>query len=294
MQSNDKLLQLNLLVLRNGFLDKYQLDSRHYILSGLLGEALFSDFVSRYGHKSWAIYSDYWFNYGKRMQADFLLVTSERWLVVEVKHYDGRFEYKGNECYLNDKLMDDNYLLAMDLRVKKIRHMAQELNQDIVVEGLFVFIHENSEAKVHLDYALDFDVKLRNELKGFLSQLKRTDNRQLSDGHLRKVDAVLDKYRVKNPFLPKPIKQEDWAGLTKGINCCTCDSFDLAYRHKTVICNDCGAIERKDAAILRMAEQVRILFYGEDYAVTGARVYELCDKRISINAIHKVLRDSRK
>lgn len=288
MHTNYELVQLNLLKLRTG----QELGSHHNLSSGMLGEESFLTFIKRYGHTNWTIYGDYWFHYGKRMQVDFLVITSDRWLVVEVKHYDGMFEYKDNERYLNGRLMDDNYLSSMDLRVKKIRHIAHSFHPNLTVEGLMVFIHENAEIDIQSDYAFDFQIKLRHQLKGYFSRLKRSDNQKIADSYLRQIDGVLNKHRVQNPFLPKPISRDQWISLTKGINCHACDHFDMNFQHKAVICNTCGAIERKDAAVMRMADQLRILFYGDENAVTGARIYELCDRKISLNTIHRILKNT--
>lgn len=89
--------------------------------------------------------------------------------------------------------------------------------------------------------------------------------------------------------MPKHISRDQWLSLIKGINCYDCNRFDVNFQHKTVICTTCGAIERKDAAVMRMADQLRILFYGDENAVTGARIYELCDRKISKRSIYRAL-----
>jgi hypothetical protein len=291
MYENDLYLQLKIISLRNPNFTTNQWGYLKRVESGLTGEANFLNFVNEFGHPNWKIFADYWFDDGKRMQADFVIVTSSRWIVVEVKHYDGKFEYKDNECYLNGRVMSDNFFASMDLRVKKIRHMAHQVDSNIVVQGLFVFVHEHCDIEIHLDHEFDFDIRLRHQLKCYFSDLKRSDGGVLEQNYLMTIDRVLDQYRAGTPFVPKAISNSEWQQLTKGINCCTCDNLDMVIHHKTVYCPNCATVERKYDVVLRLRDQVDLLYYGAPKKVTASNIYDLCNKNISNTYIRKVLRN---
>lgn len=287
MIDNLEMRQLEILDARIPNLETSNKRQLYRLQSGVKGENLFLEMVHKYGHPNWKIYSDYWFSYGKRLQADFILVTSNRWLVVEVKHYDGLFEYIDNECYLNGHLLSDNYLATMDLRVRHLRHMAHEINKDIIVDGLFTFMHEFSE--ININQSFDFGIKLRNQLKRYLTNLKNTDKKPLDLNYVTDIELVLQKYSAGSPFLPKAIANETWNRLTKGINCAKCGSFTTISKLKTIRCSNCNFKESKLEAVERMIEQLELLYFDSDEPITAPKIYEFCGNQITLNGVYRIL-----
>ncbi|RPA60706.1 NERD domain-containing protein [Aerococcus agrisoli] len=287
MIDNLEMRQLEILDVRLPSLDNEQKRKLYRLQSGVKGENLFLEMVQKYGHPNWKIYSDYWFSYGKRLQADFIVITDNRWLVVEVKHYDGLFEYIDNECYLSGNLLNDNYLATMDLRIRHIRHMAHEINTGIKVEGLFVLINENSE--VHVQHPFDFDIKLKNELKRYFTALKNSDIKPITQNYAQQIQNVLNKYSAGTPFLPKAISDSVWQELKRGITCGQCGSFGVNAKYRSLVCSICNATESKEQALIRMINELRLLYYGAEDMITGGRLYEYCDKKITSRTAYRIL-----
>lgn len=156
MKKSKALQQLVICKIRQALLDK-KMERDHYNSSeGYVGEAENFAWFKQFGSEFWHYYLNYWFNHGKLMEADMIIIAENRWLVVEVKNYKGLFEYKNGECFINGRLMSDNQVTKMNHRVNRIRHMAAEVNPEIEVVGAMVFINEHSD--VVLESGNDFDV----------------------------------------------------------------------------------------------------------------------------------------
>lgn len=192
MRKSHELIQLEVCERRDFRIDK-ALANRFYTLSrGFQGERTVYEWFKKYSKQNLFIVKDYWFYHGKNMQIDLLAIINNHWIVVEVKNYYGHFEYRNNECYLNGKLMSDNYFHQLDHRTQRLRHIANELNPSIEVESVMVFIDEHCD--VNIQSTPSTKVIQRHQLKLYIESLAKSTAQR--DGELSKSKIMkhLDKY----------------------------------------------------------------------------------------------------
>lgn len=289
MKKNKTLLQMEIIHARDA-LHSEEGERQFYNESeGFIGEFDNLNWFKKYGSDYWHYVPNYWFNHGKRIEADLLVIAEKQWLVLEVKNYKGIFEYKHNECYINGKLMSDNQITKMNHRVQRIRHIASEVNPTIEVIGAMIFINEHNEVKIQLENELEFQIIMRHQLKRFIQQFKYAHNYPLSSNYLNKVDAVLEVHRDRSPFEPKSLPLAAFSQLRKGVTCKKCHSFNVSSHHKSIKCLSCGHREVKFEAILRAAFQLRYLYYDHPEMITCRNLYLFCGGLFSTSAIYKTL-----
>lgn len=290
MQKSTELIQLEILEVRLVDLDEKQKRRSWSLKLGFIGEAEVELWIKKYGNKHWHLIHDYWFYNKKTMQADFLIIKENQWLVIEVKNFDGKFEYKNHECTINHRLMDDDIMMSMSSKVSRLKRIASEVSAEIEVLGAMVFINEHCQ--VEIEQHVDFEIILRNQFKNFLKRHNDFMAMPLMPDHFNQVQKVLNRYVTKNPFQPTGLTVENFGLLRKGVTCKDCHSFDIDVLLKNVTCRHCHSKELKSDAILRSAEQLRYVFFDNAEMVTTRNVFEFTGGQISQGTIRKVLGNS--
>lgn len=282
-----KLEQLTICENREAILNKEMEKEFYNLKQGFLGEREQLEWFNKYGSEFWRYVSNYWFNHGKLMEADMLVITESEWIVVEVKNYHGLFKYSDGECYINGRLMSDDQVAKMNHRVNRIRHIATEVSSEIKVVGAMVFINEHSD--VRLKSGNEFEIVMRNQLKRFIQNIRERSDYPISKQRLNRVYQVLQKHQAMSPFVPKSLPLDTFADLRKGVTCKACGSFETQAKLKFIECKRCLAKELKTEAVLRTAYQLRYLYYDHPEMVTQRNVYELCGKLVSQRTISRAL-----
>lgn len=288
MRKSQELLQLEVCNRRGIKLNK-KLTSRLYSLSrGFEGEQVVYEWFKKYSRQNFHMINDYWFNHGKNMQIDLLIIMNNHWIVVEVKNYHGLFEYRNNECYLNDKLMSDNHFHQLSHRTQRLQHIASELSQHIKVESVMIFIDEHCELSIQSD--VQIKLVQRNQLKSYIESISQNTLLENHGPTPNQIKKHLDKYRVDSPFQPIILSdQQVKSEIRKGVDCAQCQSFNTAIAHRLITCQDCGQKEYKSFAIQRAALDLRYMYYYHPEKVTTHAVYELCGSAIQKRSISKTL-----
>lgn len=287
MKKNNEHIHLELCHIRKIGLVATKKTRLYYLSRGYEGEKVVLYWIQKFGSESWLIIADYWFDNGKLLQADFIVVTEDTWYVIEVKNYDGDFQYKNYDCILNGKLLADNIMTKMQERMNRVKHMTSEMKRPIKVEGAMIFINEHSQ--VEIDSELDYDIVMRHQLRSYIKNMKSKSNYPLDPAYVKECQAIFDRYRVESPFQPESLKPESFASLKKGVTCCECDSFETVARYKMIECTRCGAKEMKSKTIMRVAYQLRYLYYDYPQIVTKHNLYEFMGGMIGSSAIRKTM-----
>ena len=282
-----KLEQLLICGNREALLSKEMEKEFYNLEQGFRGENEQLEWFKKYGSEHWHYVSNYWFNHGKLMEADMLVISEQEWLVIEVKNYHGLFEYKDRECYINGRLMSDDQVAKMNHRLNRIRHIAAEVSSEIKVVGAMVFINEHSD--VRLENGNEFDVVMRNQLQRFIRKFRERNDYPLSNQKFDRVFRILKKHQATSPFVPKSLPLESFAELRKGITCKACGSFETQSKYKSIKCRSCLTTEHKHEAALRTAYQLRYMYYDHPEMLTRRNIYEFCGKLISERTISRAL-----
>lgn len=285
MDKNIELIHLEYLEKRFLALDTNKLKKLKYLTRGYQGEAEFLLWFKKFGSEHAKIIPNYWFHDGKTMESDFLIMTEKVWYTVDVKNFDGTFEYKNNECWLNGYLFDENFFHTMSTRVRKLQRIAQDVSSNIEVVGAMVFINEHCELKI--DSQVDFDIVTRNQLKNYLTTIKQY--RPLPTDYNNQIDTVLDRYRTTNPFRPIGLKPVELDKLRRGICCYNCSSYSVQITKKNIKCKQCNFDVLKREGVIEAARQLRYIFIDNPEFVTTDSVWRFCDNLISKNTIRRAL-----
>lgn len=287
MKKNKELVYLEIAHIRKVELPSDGEKRLYYLLRGYNGEKMVLDWLIKFGSETWEIIGDYWFDNGKRLQADFIVITKDTWYVLEVKNYDGDFQYLDYDCVLNGKLLKDNIVTKMQERINRLTHMASEIPHSVNVTGAMIFINEHSQ--VSLDTKVNYDVVLRHQLRSYIKNIKDKSDFPLKASYLKDCHEVLNRYRVANPFQPESLQVESFSGIPKGITCCQCHSFNMIAKHQSIECRKCGVRETKAKAILRAAYHLIILYFDNPQMLTPRNIYDFMGGMIGITSIKKIM-----
>ncbi|MGO4936043.1 nuclease-related domain-containing protein [Fundicoccus sp. Sow4_H7] len=286
MRENFELEQLKLLKQRAMFFTSDQ-NKKYYTLNqGNKGETDMFRFIECYGSSYWKIFSNFWFEHGKRMEADFIIVMQDQRLVLEVKNYDGQFKLIDGKNYLNHVLIDSDIFNQMTYRLNRLKIIAANVDPQIRVHGAVVFIGENCE--IEINNSFEFEVLQRHQLKCWLRKIRELTDYPMHSKYIKECCDVLNAVRIENPFKARSLSDEDFFKLKKGIICMNCTNLGIQTTHKKVSCQFCGMAERKSDVILRMGRELRILFYDHPEKVTVNNLYQLAGGTISKVSILKV------
>lgn len=290
MKKNLELIQLEVCHRRKALLSPYMENRHKYGSRGFEGEDEAVSWIVLYGNDNWFIVTDYWFSKGTANQTDIMIISRGLWKVVEVKNYDGHFNYKKDACYLNDFQLADNPMTSMSTKLQKLRQITKELPFKVKVEGVMVFINEHSS--LDLDRTFPFEVLTRNQFRKYVADLKGKANQPMSRWELMKVNHLLEKYQILSPFGPHKLEIETFEMLPKGITCWQCHSFNIRIDYKSVYCKNCKARESKKKAIIRTAYDLRYLYYYQTEIVTSQRLFDFMGGVISKQSIRKVMKSN--
>lgn len=284
MDKSHELIQLEICEHRGIKLDAV-IEKRHqYLKKGFEGECTVYEWFQTYSNGKLNIITDYWFNHGKDMQVDLLVILNNRWVVIEVKNYFGHFEYRNHNCYLRGKLMSDNYFTQLVHRTQRLQHIATDFNPDIKVESAMVFIDEHCEVSILSD--ISTRVVQRNQLRSFIKSLT---NEQPTRS-MNQVVRHLDKYRVASPFQPIYFESEKVASeVRRGVTCSNCRSFNTYTTQQYIKCKICNHYEYKYLAVSELALELRYIHYYDPSKITSRRLFEFCGKKISQRTIIRAL-----
>lgn len=287
MQKNTELLQLEILTIRHITLDEKQ-KLRHWLLNlGFIGEKEVDGWIHDFGDAFWMVVYDYWFYYQKKMQADFLIIKEKQWLLLEVKNFDGKFEYKNHECIMNSRVMNDNFIVNMSNKIRRIKNIAHEISPDIEVVSAMIFINEHCQ--VEMNHPVDFEIILRNQFKQFLKRFVNHSSTPLPHEYIERVRTVLNQYATDSPFQPTGLLPDQFAKVKKGITCQECHSFETVASKKKIVCKLCGHKELKAAAIIRSTKQLRYVFFDHPEMITTTNVFDFMGGKVSLATVRYTL-----
>lgn len=286
-----KLREIDHLVVRyhRGILtDKNQRKRMIHLQKGLLGESEIVKLLKRFLPISWLMLQNVWLEIdGSQTEVDILIIGPKFWWVIEVKNYEGNFDYRGNRCYLNQKQFPDQ-ISACRNRVRIVEHIASKmLHRQPSVYCSIVFANELCQVTTEseIDYPLVMRYQFLRHVKEMLAiqqQLK---------GYTKVEDSLymLQQYETDSPFKPQEIDLELLENAVKGIQCPKCNGFELRDVHRYFVCNSCQHQFSKEESVLRTACELGVLYFNHPKIITTKNVWELCGGMVSKRSISKVL-----
>ena len=216
-------------------------------------------------------------------QLDAVLLSGKQMIIFEVKNWSGSFVYQDGQFMSRRSAKPyKNPTEQLGRCVSNMQYLLRKWGYDFEVIGRVVFINPSFYLYgAPLDQPFLFAPELADWVKG----LNRFDG-WVNERHRSLAALLVSKdcpAKVDFEILP----EFTFNGLKKGLDCCSCGSFTTKVVGHRVRCLDCGAGERTEEAIGRMAEELAQVF--PKTKITSRLVGEYCGGRLSRQRINRSL-----
>ena len=218
---------------------------------------------------------------GRYAQIDTLLITDDQLIILEIKHFQGDYEWNDEGWWTPGNLIIPSPLIQLERSISLLKRILQQsgLNHMSKVSGKVLFTHPDFTLH-HLQKHPE--IVLPTQMRSFITSLKTL--RVTSRSH--KTARFFQKIQNLNPY-ERPLPDYSFQQLKKGIFCPQCGTSMSAKSNKLIHCTTCSFYEAKHECALRMMYELRILF--PHFRPTGALLYQWCGKQISKRTFSRIL-----
>lgn len=200
----------------------------HRLEAGVRGEETVVEYLKKYGHEHWVIIQNLWLDYYGTYESDIILITRTNCYVFEVKNYEGVLTYKSGICKLNDRILANDCVAQASRAQINLENLCIEASLNLQPKGILIFIGENNWVDINTKVE-GLDILMRNQLKYYIQKLVDEEKESLDNFDNQKLVEKFQEYKTKNPFLPKPIEEQELSKVRKGIYCIKCGVFKSIY-----------------------------------------------------------------
>lgn len=232
---------------------------------GAIGEHAVLDYIQQYGKSHWTVIQNLWMDYRGIYETDLALLTNHAFHTLEIKNYDGLFEYKNSRCYINNRKNKENPISQAEKSFMNAQNLCREINPQINVNGALIFIGEHNQVDIASEVD-EIQVVTRNGLRNFIQNIADDEaNYPYPPMDTQQILTHFEKQEVLNPFNPSASFQpQDLLSGRRGIYCKKCSLFDIETTRKFVKCK-CGFVEKRREAILRTIYEYGALTFDNDF-----------------------------
>jgi hypothetical protein len=232
---------------------------------GAAGEQVVLDYIKRYGESHWTVIQNLWMDYRGTYETDLGLLTNHAFHNLEIKNYDGLFEYKNHRCYINGRKNKENPIFQAEKSFMNAQNLCREINPLLNVTGALIFIGEHNQVNIQSEVD-DIQIVTRTGLRAFIQNIAANErNYPYPPIDSQQLITHFEKHEVLNPFNPSSsFRPKDLLDGRLGIYCKRCFCFDLKTTRKFVKCK-CGFVELRRAAILRTIYEYGALTFDEQF-----------------------------
>lgn len=236
------------------------LDSQFYVLNDLLLESNNTTF-----------------------QIDTLLITQEVLIPCEIKNFEGDYFYQNDNFHLCHSKKEITNPLHQFIRIETLlRQYLQKHGFPFQIKGNLIFINPTFFLyQAPLNEKIVFHPQLTSYLNGL-----RKKNPKLNDHHFKLAEHLVKAHITDPPFNRIPDYQ--FGELRKGIICGVCQSFQLTFQGRSIVCKNCGMLESIEDAVMRSVREFKMLF--PDGKITTNDIYEWCRIIHPKKAIGRILK----
>lgn len=273
---------------RSEYVNQEVLNEFARLKRGIEGEKVVLEYIKKYGRKHWKVIPNLWLDYYGTFESDLLLLTRHGIYPIEIKNYNGFFQYDHGISKLNDREINGNAIYQARKATKNLRELIGSRFYKLHVQGVLVFVGEDNPIEVSPPIN-DIDILQRNQLKGYIQKICEAEDhgRYQQQLDIDKVAAHLKNYEVENPYQANPISTEEMAQLKKGILCAKCDQATIKISRKFVTCA-CGHVELRDKAMVRTICEYGVLNF--DRELTVGELFDFFDGQASRDYLKSILK----
>lgn len=259
-------------------------DKRHYLNleKGYQGEVFFDQLTAKLQCNMYFI-NDLCLEFNRSVfQIDTLILSQNTIFLIEIKNYEGDYQYDSEEfrgVLSNNEI--SNPLDQLKRSKSLLRSLLKSHGVNLPIEGYVIFV--NPEFTLY-QAPLNTSIILPTQLNRFLKKFNETPSK-LQHQHKKLADLLISMHQTKSPYTRLPAYEYDQ--LQKGIACTSCHSFGVSIEEKKFVCDQCGAAEDVDSAVLRNINEFSLLF--PDKRITTNYVHEWCNVVKSKKTIRRIL-----
>ncbi|WML59030.1 nuclease-related domain-containing protein [Neobacillus sp. PS2-9] len=275
-----------LIILRslNARMELPDVDKRNFynLKKGYEGEVMFDSLTEKIQSNCYVLNDLLLEVNNNKFQIDTLIIK-DTLHIFDVKNNEGNYYYENGEFYSkkNDTKITTNPLDQLKRCDSLFHQLLQKHGFRIPVESNVVFINpEFTLYQAPKNKPLIFPTQLNSLFKKL-----NTPTRNLTNRHKQLAELLDSLHQVDSPY-PRLLKYE-FGQLDKGLSCCTCQSLRVSVRELKATCDDCGAEEEIESAVLRSVMELKLLF--PDINITTNLVYVWC-RVISKKTIRRILK----
>lgn len=265
----------------NGRMDLLE-DEKWKIEKGLVGEIKFDSLADELLHRKCWIINGLWLKSGdSTFQIDKILIFLKKIYLIDIKNFEGDYHYDSEGHFKKaDKFLKDP-LNQLQRAEDLFRQLLQQYGFHFDIQSYLVYINPEftlynapqNEFVIHPTQVNRFLKKLNNEYS------------KLNNAQEKLADLLVSLDLVDSPYASYP--PYSFEELRKGIMSYSCHKLSTSVKGEKVVCDDCGAEQALDAAVLQSVRELMMLFPG--MKITTSLVYEWCGGMVSRKTIRRIL-----
>jgi hypothetical protein len=251
------------------------------LVKGYIGEQKFDVWLESLSN-GWIILNDLLLEiHNTIFQIDSLLINEKSIYLIEIKNYEGDFHLKNDQWYTLAGKEIKNPLDQLNKNEALLRQLLQELGISASIKPNLIFVNPD----FHLYQAsINLPIIYPTQLNRFFKRLNE-EPPFVEKGQLKLAEKLMSLHLKDNPYSRIPVYS--YAQLKKGSFCCSCHSFEVELQGDKIVCKKCYWHEDVEASILRIVEEITILF--KDQKITTNVIQEWCGVIASKKTIRRVL-----
>lgn len=217
---------------------------------------------------------------GITTQLDFVVITSHRIYLLDIKNHSGIYHYEKGDFFKNGE-KSNNPLTQLNRAYDVLDILLRRKNIKLPIEKKVIFINPTFTLYGNEP---DFPIILRSQLDDYLAKIKLQAS-EINDYH-HKIAAYIKSCKVNRTHIDTKISYT-YESMAKGIWCDNCHSDKMQDRHKYFSCMNCQQFELKSDIVTKSAREFYLLFPNEK--LTSSKLRDWCGNRVSRKLTGKVL-----
>lgn len=254
--------------------------------AGDVGERRVLEYLEEFGSRGWVVLRNVWLNDFGTFECDVILITRYCVYVFEIKNYTGLFAYDEGKCYVEKMETSLNPIEQCRRNVVNLRNILRMSFPSLPIKAATLFAGIDNDVQI-LSAVSDIDIRNSTQLRRFVLDILNEERQ--SPPHripFEKIIAALECVEIVNPYMPQTLTADEFQHIRGGINCASCQSFEVTISKFKVVCS-CGLTESREEAIIRAVCDYGVLNYGSN--LVRKELVEFFDGQISSNLLKKVM-----
>ncbi|MDR7002019.1 nuclease-related domain-containing protein [Neobacillus niacini] len=281
-----RLLPIDLIKMRslNARMNLTPTERKYYLNreKGFEGEVMF-DILTEKLESDCLILNDLLFEFNNtEFQIDTSMIFQNTIILFDVKNYEGDYYIATDRFYTKSSEEISNPLLQLERSHSLFRQLLKSIGFQMPVEASLVFINPSFTLyQAPLDKPIIFPTQVNHLMKKLNCIPSKLNYR-----HTKIAEKLVSLHKTKSRNANLP--DYEYGKLEKGFICGSCHSLSISVDEKKLVCENCGAEETINAAIVRNVRELMFLF--PDLKITTNLVQDWCKVIESKKTIRRVLK----